>query len=45
MKALLRAVAMVLAFTSLALAATESLADLKSKADLAHGGDQARTLR
>ncbi len=42
MRILLRASAVVLAITSVALAATESLAALKSKADLAHGGDQAR---
>ena len=42
MRALLRASAVLLAITSLAFSATESLADLKSKADLAHGGDQAK---
>jgi len=42
MRALLQTAAFALVITGLALAATESLADLKSKADLAHGGDQAK---
>ncbi len=42
MRALLRASAIILTITGLALAAVESLADLKSRADLAHGGDQAK---
>jgi hypothetical protein len=42
MRLLLQAAMVLLALAGLGLAATESLADLKSKANLAHGGDQAK---
>jgi hypothetical protein len=42
MRALLQTAAVFLAISTFVLAATESLADLKSKANLAHGGDQAK---
>ena len=42
MRPQLRSAAIVFLLTSMALAATESLPDLKARADAAHGGEQAK---